>query len=383
MRKIAVVTGTRAEYGLLYHTIKEIQEDEDLELQLIVTGTHLSKLYGYTALDIEKDGIEIAQRINIITGSEDEASTVTSMAILQEHLAKAFLKLKPEVLLILGDRYEVFAAAGVAMAMNIPIAHISGGEITEGAQDEVIRHAITKLSHLHFPGADYYAQNIRKMGEEPWRIFNVGDPGIENIKKLEFLSSEEIERDLNLSVDDQTLLITFHPVTLELDALKYQVDNLLKALDTLDRKSIITYPNADTGGRYIIDRLKSFAKDRENIYLFKSLGIKRYLSVMKLCGAVVGNSSSSIVEAPYLKVPAVDIGTRQKGRLKAGSIIECGYEKEEIISAVELALSKEFKQKCTSVESLYGYGNTSKEIVSTLKTTGNNEKLLKKKLIWS
>lgn len=383
MRKIAVVTGTRAEYGILYHTLKKIDQDKDLNLQLIATGTHLSREYGYTVDDIENDKLIIDEKINILMDSNDKTSIPISMALLQIHLSQTFSKLKPDILLILGDRYEIFAAAGTAMAMNIPIAHISGGEITEGAQDEQIRHAVTKISHIHFPGARVYAENIKNMGEEPWRIFNVGDPGIENIKKLNFLSKENLKKEINIDVDENTLLVTFHPATLEIDKLEYQIENLIKALEKSDKKCIITYPNADIGGKYIIEKLLEFKNKSSNIYLFENLGIKRYLSTMKLCGAVVGNSSSGIVEAPYLKIPVVDIGTRQKGRLKAENIIECGYTEQEILSSINKALSIEFKNKSKEVKSLYGYGNTSDEIVRVLKNIEINEKLLKKKLIWS
>jgi len=382
MRKIAVVTGTRAEYGLLYRTMKRIQMDDVLKLQLIVTGSHPSPKYGNTIEQIKEDGFKIDEEIEIDINSYKKSSISKSMGLEMIQIAQGFERLKPDMLLILGDRYEIFAAAICAMTMNIPIAHISGGEITEGAMDEQIRHAITKMAHIHFPGAECYAENIKKMGEESWRIFNVGDPGIENIKNTKLMTKEEIKEDIDIDIDEETLLITYHPVTLEIEDLPSQISNLLEALSELDKKMIITYPNADYGSDYIIKELNKFSKENNKVYLFKNLGNRRYLSIMKNCGAVVGNSSSALVEAPYLKVPVVDIGNRQKGRLKAENIISCSNDSKDIISAVNKSLSSEFKGKVKNVKSLYGEGSTSEEIVKVLKQIDIDDKLLKKKLVW-
>lgn len=383
MRKIAVVTGTRAEYGLLKNTMNKIKENSSLKLQLIVTGAHLAEEYGYTVKEIIEDGFEIEEKLPILMRSSSKDSISKEMGLLMIQLSQTFERIKPDILLILGDRYEIFAAASVAMVMNIPIAHISGGEITEGAIDEQIRHAITKMAHIHFPGVEVYGQNIKNMGEESWRVFNVGDPGIENIKLTDFLSKEELKLQLNVEVDEDTLLITYHPVTLERKMLPYQIDNLIQALNKINKKMIITYPNADNGGDYIIKKLEEFAKVNPNVHLFKNLGILKYLSVMRLCGAVIGNSSSALVEAPYLKVPVVNIGNRQKGRLMAENIISCSYDCEDIIKAINDALSDDFREKVKNIKSLYGEGNTSEEIVKTLETIEINDNLLKKKLIWS
>ncbi|MFT9494663.1 UDP-N-acetylglucosamine 2-epimerase [Anaerosolibacter sp.] len=383
MRNIAVVTGTRAEYGLLYHTIKRINEDDKLNLQLIVTGTHLVKQYGNTVDSILHDGFSISDQVDIIMASGTKASIAKSTGLAVNEFSKAYERLATDMILILGDRYEIFAAAAAAMIMNIPIAHISGGEVTEGAQDEQIRHAITKMSHLHFPGAEAYARNIINMGEEPWRVFNVGDPGIENIKHMDFLNQEEIQRELGITVDSETLLVTFHPVTLELDQLPYQIQNLIEALEESGKKIVLTYPNADTGSEQIIEQILMFSERDKNVAVFKNLGSQRYLSIMRLCGAVVGNSSSAIVEAPYLKVPAIDIGDRQKGRLKSDSIIQCGHDKQEIAQAIRDALSVEFRAKIQTSNSLYGEGSTSTEIIRALKSIEIDERLLKKKLVWS
>lgn len=383
MRKIVVVTGTRAEYGLLKNTLNKIKKNSNLELQLIVTGAHLSENFGYTINEILEDGFKVDEKLPILMGSSGKGSMAKEMGLLMIQLSQAFERLEPDMLLILGDRYEILAAASTAMTMNIPIAHISGGEITEGSIDEQIRHAITKMSHIHFAGVQVYANNIENMGEEAWRIFNVGEPGIENIKLTNFLNREELKRQLNVDVDGDTLLVTYHPVTLERDELSYQIENLIKALSIINKKMIITYPNADDGGDYIIKKLEEFAKVDSNIHLFKNLGILKYLSVMKLCGDVIGNSSSALIEAPYLKVPVVNIGNRQKGRLMADNIISCSNDCEDIIKAINQSLSNEFKEKVKNTKSLYGEGNTSEEIVKVLENVKIDDKLLKKKLVWS
>ena len=383
MRKIAVVTGTRAEYGVLKNIIKEINQDRDLDLQLIATGAHLSDKYGKTINEIIEEDFKIDYSIPILMDSNDGESIAKEMGLLMIQLSQALSMLKPDILLILGDRYEIFAAATTAMTMNIPIAHISGGEVTEGAMDEQIRHAITKVAHIHFPGVEAYAENIRNMGEESWRVFNVGDPGIENIKLTKLLTKEELAKDLNVEVDEDTLLITYHPVTLEIDDLERQINNLISALSSVNKKMVITYPNADSGGKLIIDKLEEFKKNNPNVYLYKNLGSLRFLSVMNLCGAIVGNSSSALIEAPFLKKPVVNIGNRQKGRLMADNIINCNYEVVNIEDAIKKSLTQEFKNYVNSIESLYGEGNTSKEIVDVLKTIELGEKLLKKKLAWS
>lgn len=382
MRKIAVVTGTRAEYGLLKNTIDKLSIDDELMLQLIVTGTHLSDNYGYTVKEIEQDGYYIEERLPILMDTTNGYSTAISMSLVQNGLANTFLRLQPDILLILGDRYEIFAAASVALAMNIPIAHISGGEITEGAMDDQIRHAITKMAHLHFPGNQAYAENIKNMGEEEWRIFNFGDPAIENIKNNNFLTQEEILKEFGVRVDKDTLLITFHPTTLEIEQLTNQVENLILALNKVNKNMVITYPNSDNGGQYIINKLIEFESKNKNVHLFKSLGMQNYLSIMKLCGAVVGNSSSAIVEAPYLKIPTVNIGNRQKGRLMASSIIQCGYESDNIVKAVNKAFSIQFRKTLEKTVSLFGDGKTSDNIVKVLKEIKIDENLMKKKLVW-
>lgn len=382
MRKILVITDTRAEYGILKNTLNRIKKSENLELQLVVTGAHLQEKYGYTVNEIENDGFEIAEKIPLKQEVDEEQRVAIEMGDLITKLSPVFARLKPDIVILFGDRYEMLASACVAVGMHIPIAHISGGEITQGAMDEQIRHAITKMAHIHFPGATPYAQNIEKMGEEKWRIFDVGDPGIENIDKVQLLSKDELEKDLEIEINSRTLLVTYHPVTLERQYLEEQIDNLIVALNEHKGTKIITYPNSDDGSELIIKKLERYAQDNEDVCLVQSLGIVRYLSVMNYCGAVVGNSSSAIVEAPYLKVPAVNIGNRQEGRMMADSIICCNNSVEGIESAINKALSDEFAEVVKNSKSLYGEGNTSVEIVKVLENIELGEKMLKKRLEW-
>ncbi|AVQ37352.1 UDP-N-acetylglucosamine 2-epimerase (hydrolyzing) [Clostridium botulinum] len=381
MRKILVVTGTRAEYGLLYWTMKEIKKDKDLQLQLIVTGNHLIREYGYTVGQIKKDGFKIDEEIDMIIDSEKKSSVLKSMGIEMIQMAQAFDRLEPDILLILGDRYETFIAAACAMMMNIPIAHMNGGESTEGAVDEQIRHAITKMAHIHFSGAEYYMERIIKMGEEPWRVFNVGQAGVENIKRLKLLDKEQLEKELNINFTKKVFLITYHPVTLQLKNTKGQIDNLLKAISNFDAQYIFTYPNADFGSKIIIDKINDFVKDHKEANIYYSLGQKRYLNLLKYADIMIGNSSSGIIESPIFKIPVVNIGDRQKGRVRNKNIIDTDYSENEITNAISKALKDEkFKENLNSIDNIYGNGNTSKQIVEILKSIPINKKLLSKRL---
>lgn len=377
-----VLTGCRSEYGILKNLMRGIQQSERLELYIVVTGAHLSEQYGNTVEEIKKDGFKIWKELPIGADLDENMRIPVEMGNLMISLSKAFCEERPDILVILGDRYEILAAASAAVGMHIPIAHISGGESTEGAMDEQIRHAVTKMSHIHFPGASAYAENIRRMGEEAWRVFDFGDPGIENIKSTEMISREDLEDELGINIDKSTLLVTYHPVTLELSALGYQMDNLIRALADYKGTIIITYPNSDDGSGLIIQKWKEFSKEKTNVRLARNLGSRRYLSVMKYCGAVVGNSSSAIVEAPFLKLPTVNIGNRQKGRLMADSIICCGYGRKDIENAIKMALSSEFIEKVRQSKSLYGEGDTTRRIVDVLERIELDGRLLKKKLCW-
>lgn len=383
MKKVLVVTGTRAEYGLLYWTMKEIQQDKELQLQLIVTGSHLSKEYGYTVSQIKKDGFKIDEEIDMLIDSSKKSAIVKSMGLEMIQIAQAFDRLKPDILLILGDRYETFVSATCAMMMNIPIAHMNGGESTEGAVDEQIRHAITKMAHIHFTGAEYYKERVIKMGEEPWRVYNVGQPGLENIKRLKLLEKEKLEYELKMKFDKKVFLITYHPVTLDVQNTEKQMNNLLGAISKFDAKYIFTYPNADYGNKIIIDKINEFKQKHDNVYIFHNLGQVKYLSLMKYADVMIGNSSSGIIEAPSFKLPVVNIGDRQKGRLRNKNIIDVDYDEIQIIEGINKALyDKKFIDSLNSLENIYGDGNTSKKVVNVLKNIKIDRNLLCKKLTY-
>ncbi|WP_069650358.1 UDP-N-acetylglucosamine 2-epimerase [Caloranaerobacter ferrireducens] len=380
MTRIAVLTGTRAEYGLLYWIIKTIHDDPNLELQLIVTGTHLSPEYGLTVKEIEKSGIPIAEKIDMILSTDSEQGIAKSMGVLMISLAQSLERLRPDILLILGDRYEVLAAASTAVAMNIPIAHLCGGESTEGAIDEQIRHAVTKLSHIHFAQSEFYRQRIIKMGEEEWRVHNIGIIAFENIKRLPLLSKTQLEKELGIKLDNTNFVVTYHPVTLENDSLEYQIDNLLNALSRFKANIIFTYPNADSGGRLIIDKIKQFQTHHQNAHVYFSLGQIRYLSLLKYSDVMIGNSSSGILESPFFKLPTVNIGNRQKGRMRPPNVVDVSYNEDDIVEGINKALNKEFRNSLNNKINIYGSGDCSSQVVKIIKEALLNKNLLKKKL---
>lgn len=377
-RKICVVTGTRAEYGLLYWLMKEIEANEDLELQLIVTGMHLSPEFGLTYKEIEKE-FKINKKIEMLLSSDTSIGISKSMGLAQIGFAEAYEELKPDILVVLGDRYEIFSVVSVAMIANIPIAHLHGGEITEGAFDESIRHSITKMSHLHFTATDEYKNRVIQLGEEPNRVFNFGGMGIENIKRLKLLSKEEFEKSIDFKLNKKNILVTFHPVTLENSTAKEQFQELLDAIDELENINIIfTKANSDTDGRVINQKIDEYvAKNSDKSVGFASLGQLRYLSALQYIDAVVGNSSSGLLEAPSFKIATVNIGDRQKGRIKALSVIDCEPKKEKISKVFEEIYSKEFQKKLKNVENPYGNNCPSKQIIEVLKNV-NLANILKK-----
>ncbi len=379
MRKICVVTSARAEYGLLYWLLKEIEADSELELQLIATGMHLSPEFGLTYKEIEKE-FKIDKKIEILGSSHSKLDICTEMAKVYEKFAPAFSELKPDILVLLGDRYEIFGIAGVASIMQIPIAHIHGGETTQGAFDEAFRHSITKMSHIHFAAVKEYANRIIQLGEEPSRVFNIGGPGIENIKKLNLLNKDEFEKSISFKLTKKNILITFHPVTLENYSAKEQFNELLKAIDELeDTNFIFTKANSDIDG-YVINKMidEYISKNSQKAVAFASLGQLRYLSAIKFVDIVLGNSSSGLSEAPSFKKATINIGDRQKGRAKASSVIDVRPVKEEILAAIKKAYSKEFEQILKNTINPYDGGNPSKKMVKILKEV-ELEGILKKK----
>ena len=369
-RKICVITGSRSEYGLMFWLMKEIQEDPSLTLQIIVTGSHLSPEFGLTYKAIEKERFHIDAKVEMLLSSDTPIGVAKSMGLAVIGFADAINNLQPDIIVLMGDRYEILAASQVAMVENIPIAHISGGEITEGAIDEAIRHSITKMSHLHFVAAETYRKRVIQLGENPENIFNFGEPGLDNIQKLKLLNREEFENSIDSQLWECNFLVTYHPVTLSSQTPDMCMNALFNALDAFPKAKIIfTKPNADTNGRRIIQMIDSYMMEQpDRVKVFTSLGQLRYLSAIKFIDVVIGNSSSGLVEVPAMKKPTVNIGNRQKGRLKAESVIDCEETTDAIIMAIQKALSPEFQKSLSRVISLYGEGNTSPRIKNVLKT---------------
>ncbi len=377
-RKVCVVTGTRAEYGLLYWLMKEIEADDSLDLQVIVTGMHLSPEFGLTYKEVEKE-FKIDKKIEMLLSSDTPVGISKSMGLAQISFAESYEELKPDIVVVLGDRYEIFSAAAAAMIARIPIAHIHGGEATEGLIDESIRHSITKMSHLHFTAAEDYRKRVIQLGEDPKRVFNVGGMGIENIKRLKLLNREEFEKSINFKFNKKNILVTFHPVTLENSTSKEQFQELLEVLDSLEETSIIfTKANSDTDGRVINQMIDDYvSKNSNRAAAFASLGQLRYLSALQFMDAVVGNSSSGLIEAPSFKIGTINIGDRQKGRIKAESVIDCAPNRKEIREAFEKLYSAEFQGRLKNVSNPYGDGMVSRKIVEILKKM-NLSNILKK-----
>lgn len=378
-RKICVVTGTRAEYGLFYWTLKGIQEDKSLDLQIIVTGMHLSPEFGLTYKQIEKDGFKIDKQIEILLSSDTPVGVSKSVGLCVISFAEAFKELKPDMILVLGDRFEILGAAQAAMISRIPIAHCHGGEATKGVIDEPIRHSITKMSHLHFTATETYRKRVIQLGEKPDRVFNVGALGIENINRLDLMPKEEFEKSIGFKLKSKNLLVTFHPVTLENATCEAQFKALLKAIDKLEDTGIIlTKPNADTDGRIIIDLIDHYvAKNKDKSIAFTSLGQLRYLSALQYVNAVVGNSSSGLIEVPSYQIATIDIGDRQKGRIKADSVISCDPNYESIKGALAKIYDIDFKEGLKQVANPYGTANPSIQIIEEMKNV-DLENILKK-----
>ncbi len=364
-RKVCVVTGTRAEYGLFYPIMKKIQDSNKLELQLIATTMHLSEEFGSTYKQIEKDGFIIDEKIENLLASDTKSSIAKSTGLATILLSDAFNKLQPDVVLLLGDRYETHAAATTAMLMNIPIAHIHGGEITEGAVDEQIRHSITKMSYLHFTSTETYRQRIIQMGEDSSKVFTSGAPGIDNIINLELLPKTELEDSLNWKLGESSALFTYHPVTLDNNDINDEINHIFAAIEQTDLNVLFTYANADDNGRVINQKIETFCQENPRKYkVVKSLGQLRYLSAMKYVNLLIGNTSSGIIEAASFQKPVVNIGNRQKGRLQSGNVIDCSIE--TLKNAIKQALSKEFQNSCKTFKNVYGNGNATDTIVDVL-----------------
>lgn len=368
-RKICVVTGSRADYGLLRWLMQEIQDDDHLVLQMLVTGMHMSSSFGFTYREVESDGFVIHEKVDMTLTDDSPAAIAKSMGVGLLGVSEAIHRLQPDLIVLLGDRFEIFVAAQVAMLSGIPIAHIHGGEITEGAIDEAIRHSITKMSHLHFTAAEEYTKRIVQLGEQPDRVYTVGAPGLDQLDKQPLMSKSDLEKSLKFDFGEQLFLVTYHPLTLAPEKSIEGVNALLQALDEYkDAKIIITGTNADMGHTAIYEAFSRFVSERTaNVLMTPSLGHHRYMSAMKQADVVIGNSSSGLIEAPVLGVPTINIGDRQKGRLRASSVLDCAESRESISGCMAKALSGSFCKNGKVDYLPYGKGGASKKIKDKIK----------------
>jgi GDP/UDP-N,N'-diacetylbacillosamine 2-epimerase (hydrolysing) len=378
-KKICVVTGTRAEYGLLTPLLKEIQQSEKLRLQLIVTGMHLSPEFGLTYKQILEDGFTIEKKIEMLLSSDSPVGITKSMGVGQIGFADAFEDMQPDMLVVLGDRFEIFCAVAAALVFRIPVAHIHGGEVTLGVIDDALRHSISKMSHLHFTAAEPYRKRVIQLGENPGTVYNVGALGLDGLKKKKLLNRRKFEESIDFKLGEKNLLVTFHPVTLEENRAGIQFGHLLEALDSFEDVNIIfTKPNSDTDGRVIMEMIDEYVRVHpENSKGFSSLGQLRYLSALQYVDGVVGNSSSGIIEVPSFGIGTVNIGDRQKGRLYAQSVISCRPEKQDILTALEKLFSKEFREVAKTTVNPYMGENVAGKIVTILEQYDSGRSLKK------
>lgn len=380
--KIGAVTVGRSDFGIYESLLTKIKNDPMFELKLMVTGAHFSPRFGTTVSEIEKKGFDYVPGLEMLLDSHSAQGIGKSVGLGVLALTQAFAMERPDMLLVLGDRTEMICGPIAAMGFNIPVMHICGGAVTEGAIDELVRHAITKMSHIHFVICELYAKRIRQLGEEPWRVFNVGSPALDRIVNFETMPIDELSKKVGLDLERDTLLVTFHPVTLELEDLKWQVDNLINSLCQGSLQVVITYPNADVGNEYIIHCINKFAEENKNrVCLLQHAGTELYLSLMASVSAMVGNTSSGVAEAPSFKLPVVNIGTRQDGKVHAKNVIDVGYSEAEITEGINKALSTEFRESLHDMKSPYGDGQASEKIVDILKGLTLGPELLKKKFV--
>jgi UDP-hydrolysing UDP-N-acetyl-D-glucosamine 2-epimerase len=380
-RSIGVVTVSRSDYGHLVPVLREIRAAPDLRFLLFVAGAHLSPRFGQTIDLVQADGWPIAASIDMLDGDDSPAGIAVSTARGIEGFARALARQRPDVLVLLGDRFEMLAAAVAALPLTVPVAHIHGGEESEGAIDNQIRHAITKLAHVHFASAEPHARRIARMGEEPWRIHVTGAPGLDRIRPNELMSRGEAAAALRLPDGGPWLVVTFHPATLEYRDTERHVDELLAALDKLEATMILTYPGADTAGRAVIDRIEEFAGRHPNVRLASSLGDRLYLSLLEHADAMVGNSSSGLIEAPSFGLPAVNIGSRQGGRLRGANVIDAEPERDDILRAIEAALEPGLRARLRVTPNPYGDGRAASRIVKALRELELTPRLVRKRFV--
>lgn len=367
MKKICVITGTRAEYGLLSKLMKRIDDCPDMQLQIIATNMHLSPEFGLTYREIEADGFHIDKKVEMLLSSDTRNATTKSLGLGIIGFADAFEDLAPDMVVILGDRYEMLGAASAALLYGIPIAHISGGDVTEGAYDDAIRHSISKMSHLHFTSAEEYRQRVIQLGEQPDRVFNFGAIGLDNMRQIQFLDRQSLEQSIGFEIGEDCILVTYHPVTMERNSAETQFGALLEAIDRVGCRVIFTKPNSDSDGRIIIKMIDEYvAANSDKAACYTSLGYVRYLSALQFVKAAVGNSSSGILEVPSFGIPTVNIGDRQKGRLRADSVIDCNTDVDSIEKSIRGALSQEWQTIARNATNPYEQPDTVARIFDVL-----------------
>ena len=381
MRTIGVVTVARSDYGIYLSLLRKIAADPDLRLRLIVGGMHLSPLYGLTVKDIESDGFPIAERVAMLEPSDEPQAIAQSIGRGVIGFSQAYARHRPDLLVVLGDRFEMYSAALAALPFKLPLAHIHGGELTEGAIDDALRHSMTKLSHLHFVATQEYARRVEQLGEEPWRITVSGAPSLDNLHSMPLLDRAELESRLNVKLSTAPLLVTYHPVTLEYEQTAWQVKELLAALDELGLPVVFTMPNADTHSHVIVKLLQQYVQTHPSARLVENMGAQAYFSLMSIAAAMVGNSSSGIIEAPSVGLPVVNIGTRQQGRVRAANVIDVGYERREVAHGIRRALASEFRSSLKGLANPCGDGHSAERILRRLKDVPLDDRLIMKRFV--
>jgi len=378
MRDIAVVTVARSDYGIYRSLLHLLHSDPSVSLRVLVSGMHLSPEFGMTVKVIEADGFPVAERLEMLLSSDSEQGVSKSIGLGVINFAQSYANHRPDLLVVLGDRFEMYTAALAALPFKIPIAHIHGGEVTQGAIDDALRHSITKLSHLHFVSTVEYGRRVVQLGEEPWRVVVSGAPSLDNLQSIQLLGKKELERKYNLRLEAPPLVVTYHPVTLEYEQTGWQISELLKALEDAELPIVFTLPNADTHGRLIAERVHGFLRTHPNAQMVSNLGTEGYFSLMAMSRAMVGNSSSAVIEAPSFHLPCVNIGNRQKGRVFGANIIQSGYHWQEIHEAVQRAVSPDFREAIKQSENPYQRGNASAMIYKKLLDIPLDERLITK-----
>lgn len=379
MRTIGVVTGARSDFGSLVPVLREIQTVPELALQLIVSGMHLAPEFGMTVRAIEEEGFQVSERVEMLVSSDSPEGIAKSMGLGLMGYSQVYARKRPDILLVLGDRFETHSAVLAALPFKIPVAHLHGGELTFGAMDDALRHSITKLSHLHFVATEDYARRVVRMGEEPWRVTVSGAPGLDNLKSVTLLSAMELEAKHGIRPGTPPLLVTFHPVSLEYEDAEHQATELLAALDECGMPLVFTMPNADTHGREVMALISRFVQSHPSAKMVNNLGTQGYFSMMAVAAAMVGNSSSGIVEAASFRLPVVNVGTRQAGRVRPGNVIDVGNNRSEILRGIKTALSEDFKSGLAHLTNPYGDGDAAGRIVERLRSVALDDRLLVKK----